>query len=59
MNFLLNSLRLFVELKLVYAGVFFAQLVCGALFMAASLFQMDTVGGKTKLSDFIFPRSHN
>lgn len=40
---LLNSCRLFYEIKAVYSGIIFVQLVCGTWFIAASLFQMDMV----------------
>lgn len=40
---LLNLSRLFNEIKEVYSGIIFAQLVCGTWFIAASLFQMDMV----------------
>lgn len=39
----LNLRRLFKEIKAVYSGIIFAQLVCGTWFIAASLFQMDMV----------------
>lgn len=39
----LNLCRLFNEIKTVYSGIIFAQLVCGTWFIAASLFQMDMV----------------
>lgn len=41
--FYLLLFRLFFEVSKVYAGVLFAQLLCGASFIAASLFQMDMV----------------
>lgn len=34
---------IFTEVSIVYEGVLFAQLLCGATFIAASLFQMDMV----------------